>query len=94
MMTFENICDLLQVLALLWIAYLVSVTCSKFISLSERTLREVKESCKAMRELSGLTDEDFGLPNSDTQEDLEEGTTSKRKLDESANAKSSGKTNS
>lgn len=47
-----------------------------------------------MRELSGLSDEDFGLPNSDTHEDLEEGTTSKRKLDESANVKSSGKTNS
>lgn len=90
----ETVCHLVSVLILFWIAYLVSVTCSKFISLSERTLREVKESCKAMRELSGLSDEDFGLPNSDTHEDLEEGTTSKRKLDESANVKSSGKTNS
>ena len=90
----EAICHLVSVLILFWIAYLVSVTCSKFISLSERTLREVKDSCRAMRELSGLADEDLGLPNSDTHDALDVGTASKCKLEVSANAKSSGKTKS
>lgn len=93
-MNIENICDILQVFALLWIAYLVSVTCVNVNSESERTFFLLQASFKAMCERIGKCEDALGLPNIDAQRDAEdEAILSRYKPKESANAKSSGKTN-
>lgn len=92
---FETACDLLQTLVLFGIAYLVSVTCVNVTSASEKTFFLVQASLKAMCERIGKCEDALGLPNIDAQHDAEdEAILSRYKPKESANAKSSGKTNS
>lgn len=90
----ETVCNLVSVLILFWIAYLVSVTCVNVNSESERTFFLLQASFKAMCERIGKCEDALGLPNIDAQRDAEdEAMLSRYKPKESANAKSSGKTN-
>lgn len=90
----ETICHLVSVLILFWIAYLVSVTCVNVNSESERTFFLLQASFKAMCERIGKCEDALGLPNIDAQRDAEdEAILSRYKPKESANAKSSDKTN-
>ena len=90
----ETVCNLVSVLILFWIAYLVSVTCVNVNSESERTFFLLQASFKSMCERIGKCEDALGLPNIDAQRDAEdEAILSRYKPKESANAKSSGKTN-